>query len=339
MVAPKSVKMRSKTKRSSSLPSTISLCKRTPKLGARGNLARKAACYSSYIPPDNGEGPQVWIKSWVDYSSKYGLGYLFSNSCVGVFFNDSTKIIADPAGSFFQYIPRAGRSRDEEITTYTFETFPDELKKKVTLLQHFRKRLSKDEPSAKLDMTQQFTKLDMTQPLIYVQKWRTTPYAILFKLSNNLVQVNFQDKTELILCSNSMLVIYMNKLGERSVYPLNTAMDSENKEMTKRLIYTKKVLRSMLQPRRRLELENALLNYWTRDNIIENLVNNYGTPRIGKNGDWISEISFIISDRQWKLQNSNNGSDCCNCSWRVKRQLLWRDSGAGSLLFFLYSAW
>lgn len=39
------------------------------------------------------KAPDVWVKKWVDYSSKYGLGYLLSNGDVGVFFNDSTKII------------------------------------------------------------------------------------------------------------------------------------------------------------------------------------------------------------------------------------------------------
>ncbi len=35
----------------------------------------------------------VWVKKWVDYSSKYGLGYILTNGCTGVFYNDSTKII------------------------------------------------------------------------------------------------------------------------------------------------------------------------------------------------------------------------------------------------------
>jgi len=39
------------------------------------------------------KAPDVWVRKWVDYSSKYGLGYLLSNGDVGVFFNDSTKII------------------------------------------------------------------------------------------------------------------------------------------------------------------------------------------------------------------------------------------------------
>jgi hypothetical protein len=37
--------------------------------------------------------PQCWVKKWVDYSSKYGLGYLLSKGATGVFFNDSTKIL------------------------------------------------------------------------------------------------------------------------------------------------------------------------------------------------------------------------------------------------------
>ena len=38
---------------------------------------------------------EIYVTKWVDYSSKYGLGYLLSNKCTGVFFNDSTKIVID----------------------------------------------------------------------------------------------------------------------------------------------------------------------------------------------------------------------------------------------------
>ena len=51
-------------------------------------------------------GPEVWVKKWVDYSAKYGLGYLLSNNAAGVFFNDSTKIILDPKGYHFDYMER-----------------------------------------------------------------------------------------------------------------------------------------------------------------------------------------------------------------------------------------
>jgi polo-like kinase 1 len=49
---------------------------------------------------------ETWVKQWVDYSSKYGLGYLLSNGSSGVFFNDSTKIVLDPTGSYLEYMER-----------------------------------------------------------------------------------------------------------------------------------------------------------------------------------------------------------------------------------------
>lgn len=68
----------------------------------------------------------------------------------------------------------------------------------------------------------------------------------MFRLSNKIVQVNFQDHTEILLNSESRQVTYVNKKGERSTLPLNQALESSNAEMTKRLKYTKDILTHML---------------------------------------------------------------------------------------------
>ena len=73
-----------------------------------------------------------------------------------------------------------------------------------------------------------------------------TRHAIMFRLSNKIVQVCFQDKTEIILSSESRVVTYANKRGERTTYPLSTALEMSNYEMTKRLKYTKDILTHML---------------------------------------------------------------------------------------------
>jgi polo-like kinase 1 len=44
--------------------------------------------------------PDIHLKKWVDFSSKYGLGYLLSNGMFGVFFNDSTKILLYSDGKY-----------------------------------------------------------------------------------------------------------------------------------------------------------------------------------------------------------------------------------------------
>jgi len=70
-----------------------------------------------------------------------------------------------------------------------------------------------------------------------------TKHAIMFRLSNKVVQVIFyQDSTEIILSSELKVVTYVNKKHERLHFPLATALDSTNQEMAKRLKYTKDIL-------------------------------------------------------------------------------------------------
>lgn len=92
----------------------------------------------------------------------------------------------------------------------------------------------------------QANKLQYPPGSVYVKKWMRTKHAIMFRLSNKIVQVNFQDHTEILLNSENRYVTYVNKKGERSTMPLNQALDSNNAEMTKRLKYTKDILTHML---------------------------------------------------------------------------------------------
>ena len=49
----------------------------------------------------------VYVKKWVDYSSKYGLGYLLSDGTTGIYFNDATKMVLDQTGQYsFFYIEK-----------------------------------------------------------------------------------------------------------------------------------------------------------------------------------------------------------------------------------------
>lgn len=66
---------------------------------------------------------------------------MLNNGCSGVFFNDSTKMIMEQGGRFFQYKERRSTDKVDISTTYSVEKYPEDLKKKVTLLQHFRNYL------------------------------------------------------------------------------------------------------------------------------------------------------------------------------------------------------
>jgi len=72
----------------------------------------------------------IWVSKWIDYSSKYGLGYLLSDNAAGVFFNDSTKIVVAQNDAVFYYYERRAVSSTEKQdvqSSYRFSDYPKEL--------------------------------------------------------------------------------------------------------------------------------------------------------------------------------------------------------------------
>ena len=171
---------------------------------------------------------EVVVNKWIDYSTKYGLGYVLSNKNVGVLFNDFTKIIINPMGMNFMYIERKNNERIDIITQHSFnEEFNKDLQKKVTLIQHFKSYLLNEDKSNPIKKSE--SNNIQKDNLVYVKKWIRTKHAILFRLSNKIVQICFLDSTEIILKGESKMVTYIKKKNEKLNYPLSTAMESDNK--------------------------------------------------------------------------------------------------------------
>lgn len=180
----------------------------------------------------------VWVKKWIDYSSKYGLGYLLSNGAAGVYFNDSTKILLQPKQSIFYYIERSAAKKDL-IFTYEINQVPEKMYKKFALLQHFKSYLETEEDDKKCEEKDD-------GDVNYVKKWLRTKRAILFRFANKNVQVSFQDKTEVIVSNEAKMMTYVNKKYERISMPMNKALESTDPEMAKRVKYTRDILNYMM---------------------------------------------------------------------------------------------
>lgn len=186
---------------------------------------------SSYTKTEE-NGFDVWVTHWVDYSKKYGIGYMLSNYCVGAIYNDDTNLIADAKFNNFQYIT------NEQVYKYSAEQYPTELYKKVMLLHLFKKHFARTEMD---EGGQGLT------GFVFVKKWMVVPHAYVFRINNKVVQICFKDGTELLLSSEMKKVIYVNKGKKSAVFGLNEAMESGQKDMTKRLKYSKEVLVRMLK--------------------------------------------------------------------------------------------
>lgn len=76
---------------------------------------------------------------------------------------------------------------------------------------------------------------------IYVRKWIRTSHALVFRLSNKVVQVNFKDTSLLVMASTTRKVMYISKSGEKEICRLED-IDKASKELSKRLNYARQVL-------------------------------------------------------------------------------------------------
>eukprot|EP01040_Poterioochromonas_malhamensis_P002939 gene2939-3126_t len=115
----------------------------------------------------------VWVVRYIDYTSKYGLGFLFNNGSAGVYFNDSTKIVLSSDGRYFQYIERRRESTssangmpsitssEHQSQKFYIDNYPPELQKKVTLLKHFRNYLLEEEAKNPHNMNHEQTANDL----------------------------------------------------------------------------------------------------------------------------------------------------------------------------------
>jgi polo-like kinase 1 len=188
----------------------------------------------------------VWVSRWVDYSKKYGLGYKLSNGQYGVFFNDATKILLKHDLDSLDYIQRqrdeAGNKYDTRKDAKMSEHGKD-LAKKVTLMQHFKNYL--DDPnrhpsSADADADGK----GAGDEGVYVRKWMRTRHSVIFRLSNNCLQVSFLDDTEVLLWADRRWVTIKSKDSPRRTLDINHA--AAIPDAAKRLKYVHDILAQLV---------------------------------------------------------------------------------------------
>ena len=94
---------------------------------------------------------EIYVIKWVDYSNKYGLGYILNNGYIGVYFNDTTKIVLNPIEKTFTYIDKKMIDEQELLYTFSMNEYPDEIKKKVYLFNQFKNYLDDENNRNKIN--------------------------------------------------------------------------------------------------------------------------------------------------------------------------------------------
>jgi len=188
--------------------------------------------------------PAVWVGGWVDYSKKYGLGYILNDGRYGVFFNDATKILLGNNQNAFHYMERhkaPDGSKFDVPQTGSISNHGSELNKKVTLLDHFRNYLDDNKGEREPPVP---PKAGGDGEFVYVRKWMRTRHSVIFRLSNNNFQVNFFDETEVMVWADKKLVTYKAKKKPRATY--DPAQVLASPEVSKRVKYVRDILAQLV---------------------------------------------------------------------------------------------
>ena len=126
------------------------------------------------------------------------------------------------------------------------ESYPEDLHKRVNLFKHFWNLLVPN------PMEREPNRLLCTfdsSPVVYIRKWAKVDDGYIFRLSNKLVQVSFNDKNTIVMNGEKHEVIFENNKGESMVYSLSNVMKSGNEEMITRLKRAKELLNQAVNPK------------------------------------------------------------------------------------------
>ncbi|OCF59904.1 PLK/PLK1 protein kinase [Kwoniella mangroviensis CBS 10435] len=162
-----------------------------------------------HIDP-NPAPPNVFVVSWLDYCTKYGMGFAMTDGTVSVHFNDSTSLVLAPGKQHFDDIrPTASDDLSHHTRrSHSIDAYPSDLKNKVYLLKHFESYMLD-----KLFLEQPYTydDVNLKTGMVFIVKYLRMKHVILFRLSNDVLQFNFYDHTKLILSQDGLVVSVIDR--------------------------------------------------------------------------------------------------------------------------------
>ena len=184
----------------------------------------------------------VWIDKYIDYTEKFGVGYVLSNGSIGFCYNDYTSNILDPNSHMFKYADFMSKDQNEYSgIQYNLHDYPKNILKKVKILKYFKKNIYEIargiSPSYGCESSSKKLNLE-----IYVKRFLKTKQAMLFRLNNGYIQMCFKDGTQILLNLDTKRVSYLNKRGQRFYTTLINALNSGDPQMQKRVKYTMEIL-------------------------------------------------------------------------------------------------
>ena len=129
------------------------------------------------------------------------------------------------------------KNNEQQIINFKGNVYKSELEGKRRIFKLFYKLLIKNlKNKESFDLNPLLDKKSLSG---YVIKWIKTQYASFFLLSSKLIQVFFNDKTEILFLLQDKYIQYIdkNKKKHKEKFDNTQPIKYKNEEMNKRVIY------------------------------------------------------------------------------------------------------
>jgi len=204
--------------------------------------------------------PPLWVAKWVDYSSKYGVGYMLSDGTVGIYFNDATKMVytgkSDNSIILYRGSEASPLNRNVEpvaVDPKNFDKTNKDIVKKVKLAAHFHHYITtgsgnptvfKSHGGLDSVETPSWKRREL-EPIgsRFVKSCLKSSKGIFWRLSNRTVQFNFFDESEMFLSPTHQLIVFNDASagGKQTVCSLDD-IPRDNEGLLRALRHVKDVL-------------------------------------------------------------------------------------------------
>ena len=199
----------------------------------------------------------IRISKYFDYSSKFGFVYFINNTHIGICFNDYSNIIKSVPESIKEQSEYLYYEKDEqpytplnskELENYLKnENTSRDIKKKFEIFERIVEKHQKDFDKIR-DLKKDYIPInynnnnEATNKIFFIKKFLISKNAVLFRLSNKLIQIFFNDDTEVSFSTETTKFLYINHDGMEINRDIQDAINGNDKDLINKIKISKNLL-------------------------------------------------------------------------------------------------
>ena len=168
--------------------------------------------YSKIISARLNYDDMDYIKEYHDYIDNCGVGYILTNGTIGFYYNDLASIIWNKKYGYIDLKDNKSKVEVVYLTENDMVKNP-EIKIKLKIIKMFIEYLQKKDKDNESSL--KLPNILLNREAIFVKQVSKAKHGIMFYLSNNILQMFFFDKTQIVFNITTNSIIHIEKNGEK----------------------------------------------------------------------------------------------------------------------------